>query len=109
MNDSKLNKAIELVDKLYSKDATGPQPATTKILHWWGQFSSELPPPFTLEGGHGWKEASSLSEADDLLEELRQSIFSQWPKTKEWAGKGWYRWMREDLKQMTLIFEDKLP
>lgn len=107
--------AEALVDHLYSHDASGeraagPTPATGRFLHWWGQFSAELPGDFCLPGGgHGWIEASSLEDAERLAQTLRSFVREKWPRHKEWAGAGWYRWMRQDLKQMTLQFHDAAP
>lgn len=109
-------KSEELLDKLYSvtaegKKIMGPQPATGTVIHWWGQFSFELPEPFYLDGGHGYLKTENLKQATETAEKLRSSIFKKWKGTKEWADKGWYRWMlpAPDYRQMTLEFLKSLP
>ena len=101
--------ALGFVDKLYSKDATGAQPPTLPCIRWWGQFTAQLPEPFTLpHGGEGLLIGSSPQEAGQKVDALRAAIFARWEGTREWAGPNWYRWMlpeSEGWAQTTLVFE----
>lgn len=99
---------LKIVNNMYSKDLKGPQPATGKILHCWGQFSLEIPKNFQPnKGGHCYLKFKSKEEADEACQELRKYIFKKWPDTFEWASEGWYRWMIPDMRQMTLEFSSK--
>ncbi|MDF2193512.1 hypothetical protein [Paraflavitalea sp. CAU 1676] len=102
--------SVRIADKMYSANVKGPQPATGKVLHFWGQFTSELPVKFQPNGeaGHQYMECSSKEEADKLCQELKAYIFQTWPDSIEWASDGWYRWMIHDMRQMTLQFENKM-
>ena len=111
-----------MLDRFYGGEgATAPR---GRFIHWWGQFSRELPAPFTLkQGGHGYLEARDVEHATQLLAKMRTAVLKMRPKpsgddadaikeyglkaTREWAGisdKGmaWYRWMRTDGTQMTV-------
>jgi len=102
-------ETVRLINRMYSKEAKGPQPATGKVLHFWGQFTSELPPQFQPNGetGHQYIECSTKEAAEVICQELRSCLRNQWPDLIEWAGEGWYRWMIHDTRQMTLTFEKK--
>ncbi len=104
----------------------GPTAPRGRFIHWWGQFSGELPAPFKLKsGGHGYLEAKDVEHATKLFAVLRKAVLQMKPKldpddddaeaiaeyglerTREWAGISadglvWYRWMRTDGKQMTV-------
>jgi hypothetical protein len=106
--------AMAVIEVLYQGE--GPQPPSGTIVHWWGQFSDELPAPFRLaHGGHGYLEARDLAHAARLLKKIRDAVLAMQPKgkrkkTKEWAGvsddgRAWYRWMLGDDRQMTLEFK----
>lgn len=45
-----------------------------RTLHYWGQFSDELPSPFTQAGGHRYLECASEEEARAKLAELRDAV-----------------------------------
>lgn len=102
-------KALKIIDKIYSQDLKGPQFATGNTLHFWGQFTDQLPEKFQPNGpsGHQYIKCSSKQEAEDLCRELRSFVFEKWPDSVEWASDGWYRWMIHDMKQMTLKFQDR--
>ena len=96
-----------MMDRMYSENAEGLSRATATTLHFWGQFTSDLPEAFQPDGpnGHQYIRTASLAEADAKALELRETIAAKWPNTKEWAGESWYRWMIPDGRQMTLKFE----
>jgi len=107
----------ELLDALYAGE--GAAPPTGTIFHWWGQFSDELPAPFTLpHGGHGYAEARDLEHATRVFARLRDTVLAmktppapnlKLSATREWAGisrtGNWYRWMLADERQMTVEFK----
>ena len=110
--------ALEIMDALYAGE--GPVPPTDRIICWWGQFSAELPAPFTLEyGGHGFAEAPDLECATIAFAKLRNWVLAhetqsddnlKLTRTREWAGisdagQAWYRWMLADERQMTVLFK----
>lgn len=100
-------ETVKQMDRLYSKNNKGPQKATARTLHFYGQFTGELPEKFQPAGpyGHQYIKCTSIDEAEARCQELRSFIFSQWPDAMEWASDGWYRWMIHDLRQLTLQFE----
>ncbi len=98
------------VENLYSHYAESAAPPTGKWLHLWGQFTEDLPAKFRpFVPGHQYLRCADLDEAAERTAELREVIFAQWPGAKEWAGKGWYRWMLPDGRQATLAYENKAP
>lgn len=109
-----------IIDAMYAGE--GPTPPTGTIVHWWGQFSAELPAPFTLpHGGHGYAEARDLEHATRVFATLRDAVLAmktpstnnmKLTATREWAGvspagQGWYRWMLPDERQMTVVFTSR--
>lgn len=127
---AKKGSPLALLDSFYAGE--GPTAPRGRYIHWWGQFSGELPAPFTLkQGGHGYLEARDVEHATKLFAKLRNAVLKMKPKlkpdpddedavadaeamkqyglkgTREWAGidargKAWYRWMRLDGTQMTV-------
>jgi hypothetical protein len=110
--------ALAVMDALYAGE--GPVPPTGTIICWWGQFSADLPRPFTLkQGGHGYAEAPDLERATIAFAKLRNWVRARKTRsnanlglkaTREWAGisnagQGWYRWMLADERQMTVVFK----
>lgn len=104
--DENWKKVFPSINKMYSVD-NGVFFATEKVLHFWGQFTGELPQSFQPNGpvGHQYIICKSTEEAEKKCQELRSAIFKLWPDSAEWAGKGWYRWMIHDGRQMDLRFE----
>jgi hypothetical protein len=104
--------AKQVIDVLY--EGEGPSPPTATVIHWWGQFSDELPAPFKLtESGHGFLATRDLAHAAILFGRLRAAVL-EWKtrkkRTQEWAGvsdagHAWYRWMLGDGRQMTVEFK----
>jgi len=109
---------LAIMDAMYAGE--GPVPPTDTIICWWGQFSPELPPPFTLKnGGHGYAEAPDLERATIAFAKLRNWVRAhktasganlKLKETREWAGisstgQAWYRWMLPDERQMTVLFK----
>jgi hypothetical protein len=105
--------AFRVIDRMYTGE--GPTAPRGKYIHWWGQFSSELPAPFTIDGGHGYLECADVEQATRLLARMRNHILAMKTESKtmaltgsqEWAGiakdgKVWYRWMLADERQMTV-------
>jgi hypothetical protein len=117
--------ALAMIDKLYPGE--GPTAPRGRFIHWWGQFSDQLPAPFTLKrGGHGYLEARDIEHATRLFAVLRNAVLAmkRVPRrddddddddvedlgleaTREWAGisddgMAWYRWMLIDGRQMTV-------
>ena len=112
--------ALDIINTMYAGE--GPVAPTGTIFHWWGQFSAELPAPFTLpSGGHGYAEARDLEHATITFAKLRDWVLAQQTsskdnlkltKTHEWAGisnrgDAWYRWMLADERQMTVLFKTR--
>jgi hypothetical protein len=110
--------ALAIMDAMYAGE--GPVPPTGTIICWWGQFSRELPPPFTLtQGGHGFAEAADLEQTTIAFAQLRNWVRAhetasgsnlKLRETREWAGissagQAWYRWMLADERQMTVLFK----
>jgi hypothetical protein len=54
-------------------------PGTQKILHYWGQFTRELPAPFSQDGGHRFEECSSHQDAKGKLRELVSAVTTKFP------------------------------
>lgn len=108
--------ATQVLDILYQGE--GASPPSGRYIHWWGQFSDELPAPFNLpHGGHGYIEAHDLRHATLLFRGLRDSVLmtkgkKRSTRVKEWAGvtdRGlvWYRWMLGDGRQMSVEFKSR--
>lgn len=102
---------VRQIDRINSSKAKGPQKATTRVLHLYGQFTGELPEKFQPNGpyGHQYIKCKTIEEAEMLCQELRNFIRAEWPESMEWASDGWYRWMIHDLRQLTFEFSRKLP
>ncbi|MBX3189296.1 MAG: hypothetical protein KF819_19890 [Labilithrix sp.] len=49
-------------------------PGTQKTLHYWGQFTRELPPPFAQDGGHRFEACASHEEAQAKLRALVSAV-----------------------------------
>ena len=112
--------ALDIMDAMYRGE--GPVPPTGTIIHWWGQFSADLPAPFALpDGGHGYAEARDLEHATIVFAALRDWVLARetasrknlkLKATREWAGisargDAWYRWMLADERQMTVLFKTR--
>src|SRR5579862_6013941 len=50
-----------------------------KTLHYWGQFTDQLPAPFKQEGGHEFIECATESEAATKLAELVTAVKKTFP------------------------------
>jgi hypothetical protein len=103
-------KAVfDILNQEYSANTIDQSTATGQILHYWGEFTSDLPEKFHVNGtsGHQYLECNSSEEAEKVSQELRDSILGKWPDSAEWIGEGWYKWMNHDMKQMTLEFQQK--
>jgi hypothetical protein len=50
-----------------------------RTLHYWGQFTSELPAPFAADGGHQYVQCASEKEARGKLAELVAAVKAKFP------------------------------
>lgn len=81
-------EAVKDIDKIYSANGLkGPRFATGKVLHFYGQFTDELPKKFQPDGPNGQQfiKCKSNEEAENICQELRAFIFKKWPDTVEWG------------------------
>lgn len=51
-------------------------------LHYFGQFTSELPAPFAAEGGHQFLRCATEAEARGKLEELKRAVKAKFPNVE---------------------------
>lgn len=54
----------------------------TTTLHYWGQFTDQLPPPFQAEGGHQYLRFETEAEARKKLAELRKAVEAKFPNVE---------------------------
>lgn len=73
-----------------------------KTLHYWGQFSTELPPPFAWSEGHRFFECASEEEARAKLIELRTAVCAKFGdvKVSEGRDEDELHFIRKDHRQL---------
>lgn len=67
------------VDGFVHWTGAAPLPGTQKTLHYWGQFTRELPPPFAQDGGHRFEEHASHEDAKGKARELVSAVTAAFP------------------------------
>ena len=53
-----------------------------RVLHYWGQFTPELPAPYTMDGGHAYRESASFEELRRDLDALLAAVKKTFPDAK---------------------------
>ena len=81
----------------------GLDPSQQTTLHYYGQFTSELPEPFAREGGHVYLPTESAEELTRRMSTLRDLVVETFPGTTETAEPSGFVLTRPDRRMMWVL------